>query len=106
MVGRQILLRAVRRVALAGIVENAVAVLEQALLQDVAALRRARRDDELAILVAQHLDGRHAGRDDAQREAWCLRAHNAQQRGQEQVALEQPEPPEPSVSREVARPTV
>jgi len=27
-------------------------------------------------------------------------------RGQEQVALEQPEPPEPSVSREVARPTV
>ncbi len=88
VLGLQILPQVARRVAAASVVEHPVAVLEQALEQHVAAVGRARRDDQLAVLLAQHLGGRRVRRDHAQHEPRRLRAQPPQQRRQQQVALQ------------------
>ncbi|MDT4844282.1 hypothetical protein FQZ97_782330 [compost metagenome] len=70
------------------VVVDAVAVFEDALLHDVAALGRARADGDVAHAVAQHLQARDVRGDDAQRHAGRLRAQHLRQRGQQHVALE------------------
>lgn len=70
------------------VIEHAVAVFEQALLQDVGPVGRARADDELAVLAAQHLQAGHVGRDHSQHQARRGLAQARHQGGQQQVALE------------------
>jgi len=62
--------------------------LEQAFLQDVAAVGRARADDQLALVAAQRFQPRHAGGDHAQRHARRLGAQPLHQSRQQQVTLE------------------
>ena len=88
VVGGQVVGAGVGRLAHGRVVEHAVAVFEQTLLQHVGTVGRARADDKLAVLAAQHFQAGHVGRNHAQHHAGRGPAQARHQRGQQQVALE------------------
>ena len=85
---RQVVLEREWCVAGRRIVEHAVFVLEQPLLQDVAALGRARADGQVAGAVAQHLQAGNRRRNHPQRHTGRRLAQSRRQRRQQHVALE------------------